>query len=409
MTMLLECWRNGWRSLRGHPMRSLLSALGIVIGVAAVIAVIAIVQGLSRSVSENFDRLGANSLSVEAKTELEEALQGRRNRLGWADYRQILRQEGGTAALAASFAPFGDYGATVRYGRRTAFAAVNAVTASYQTVQQAFVREGRFIRNSDDRSRRKVCVIGSDLAAKLKLPERPEGEFVEVSGEWYKIIGVMEPRGAVFGVSRDNYLLIPFSAGQAALAAGNPPDLSIALNVADPAALEPVRQRLRALLRRLHRLGPGQADDFRIQSARQLSEAFHAIVDGMSLGLAGIVGISLLVGGIGIMNVMLVSVTERTREIGLLKALGARRAHILLQFLSESVCLSLAGGAAGVLGGYLLAGAFSLLVPALPAPAVPWWAVALALGFTVTVGLVFGLAPAVKAANLEPVEALRYE
>jgi len=230
-----------------------------------------------------------------------------------------------------------------------------------------------------------------------------------MGGEWFKVVGVMEERGDLFGFSQDDFAIIPFGTGLALSADSLHQDINISFNVNDIEQIEVVSDRIGALFRQLHGLKPGQKNDFKVETARQLTESFAGIIDSMTLVLGGIVGVSLLVGGIGIMNIMLVSVTERTREIGISKALGAKRHHILLQFLIEATVLSLLGGIVGLVLGYALGFGAAKLIPGFPDAVVPWWAVLLAFGFSTLVGIVFGLMPAAKAARLDPIEALRYE
>jgi putative ABC transport system permease protein len=254
-----------------------------------------------------------------------------------------------------------------------------------------------------------VAVIGETVRQNLKLPKDPVGEFIEMGGEWFKVVGVTEPRGEMFGFSQDDYAIIPFATGMAAYANPVRQDIEISFTVADIEDIEPVKDRVTALLRQLHQLKPGERNDFKVQTASQLTESFSQVIATVTVVLGGIVSVSLLVGGIGIMNIMLVSVTERTREIGISKALGAKRHHILLQFLIEATVLSLLGGLVGILLGYGLGFGAAKLLPGFPDAYVPWWAVVLAFGFSTVVGVVFGLMPAAKAAKLDPIEALRYE
>ena len=218
----------------------------------------------------------------------------------------------------------------------------------------------------------------------------------------------MEPRGEIFGFSQDDFVLIPFKTG---LAIGDlaEPDVSITLKVDSLDRVEQAAERITALLRQLHRLKPGQANDFKVQTAEELNESFSEIVQMTGVVLAAMVSVSLLVGGIGIMNIMLVSVTERTREIGIAKALGATPARIMQQFLLEAALLSLAGGVVGVVLGYAIGLLVSSVLPGVGSAVVPWWAVGLSFAFATVVGLVFGLLPAAKAARMDPITALRHE
>jgi len=252
-------------------------------------------------------------------------------------------------------------------------------------------------------------VIGAKTAEDLELPSDPVGEFIEVGGDWVKIIGLMESRGEMFGFSQDDYVLLPYQTMRSLNGAQQQPDIAIQLAVTNVDDIPEVSERIRLLLRRSHRLSSRAADDFVVKSSEQIAETFDQIITTVTLVVSGIVGISLLVGGIGIMNIMLVSVTERTREIGICKALGAKRHHILMQFLIEALALSLLGGLIGLLLGYGLAVLIATLVPNFPAVTVPWWGVALALGFSGMIGVLFGILPASKAADLNPIDALRYE
>jgi putative ABC transport system permease protein len=256
---------------------------------------------------------------------------------------------------------------------------------------------------------RRVAVLGEQMRKDLKLPEDPTGEFVQVGREWFKVVGVMEARGEVFGQSQDNFLLMPYQTALAVTGVIAEPDLWISFSVRAPDNVENVRQLVAALLRRLHGIGEDDEDDFVVEGSDSLADTFEQISRTVTAVVAGIVGISLLVGGIGIMNIMLVSVTERTREIGIAKALGAPRHFILLQFLIEAVVLATLGGIIGLALGFLLAYGVASLIPNFPSPDVPWWAVVSACLFSALVGVIFGFLPASKAARLAPIDALRYE
>ncbi len=409
MFSFIESFRSAIQSIRAHGFRSFLTSLGIIIGVASVIAVVSIVQGLSASISGQFKGLGADALTVRAETPFAEELQGKRNVLSMNDYDMIVTHIDGIKNVSPAFGPFGDFGTTVRFAGQSTFTRVTAVTSAYQEAHQTFPQYGRFIRQSDDDSRRKVCVIGTKLREKLKLPENPVGQFLEIGGEWFKIIGVNESRGEIMGMSKDDYVLIPFKVGAAVAGNNVKLDISISFNVVDIEQLEAVQGRLTGLLRQAHKLKPGQASDFKVQTSQELMDTFENIIAMMTLVLGGIVSISLLVGGIGIMNIMLVSVTERTREIGICKALGAQKHHILMQFLIEATTLSLLGGLIGLALGYLLGFGAAKMIPDFPDAVVPWWAILMAFGFSSAVGIIFGIMPAAKAANLNPIDALRYE
>jgi putative ABC transport system permease protein len=247
------------------------------------------------------------------------------------------------------------------------------------------------------------------VRADLALPENPLGEYIQYNGEWLRIIGLLEEKGEIFGQSQDNQLIIPFNTLASLQGNQRQRDLWIRLTIRDLDELDGVSAAITRLLRTAHNLGRDDEDDFRVQSAQQLQDTVEGILNSVTVVMSGIVSISLLVGGIGIMNIMLVSVTERTREIGICKAIGAKRHHILLQFLLEALVLCLFGGLIGLVLGYAIGGLAASFIPGFPPAFTPWWAVALALGFSGVVGVVFGILPAAKAANLDPIASLRYE
>lgn len=406
MFTFIECLRSALISIRAHGFRSILTTLGIIIGVASVIATVSIVQGLSYSISQQFEGLGANSLSVYSYTSFEDQMKGRFGRITADDLQLITDRTEGiesiTPMLGSRFA------STVRFGAKSTSGRVIGTTTSYQQVNQLFIQKGRFLSESDNQTRRRVCVIGTEVRDDLLLPENPIGEYIEINSEWVKIIGLAEPKGEMLGMKQDNIVLLPYSTMQSLNGNQTQVDIQIQLTVTHLDEMETVTEKIRKLLRQSHRIKNGN-DDFKIQSSEQLKESFSKITSTVTLVMGGIVSISLLVGGIGIMNIMLVSVTERTREIGICKAIGAKRHYILLQFLMESLVLCLMGGLIGLMIGYALGMGLAAMIPNFPPAHVPWWAVAISVGFSALIGIVFGIVPAAKAANLDPIESLRYE
>lgn len=409
MVSTVEAFRMALASIRSHGLRSMLTMLGIIIGVASIITVIALGEAMSRAVDDNFKGLGSNSITIKSYTSPEDAARRKVNRLTLGDYRQLVHNISGISAVSPSFAPWGEFGTTLRNGQHSAVTAVTAVTPRYREFSQSYPQRGRYIMASDDAMQRKVCVIGPKLREKLKLPPDPVGKFIQIGAEWFKIVGLLEARGEVFGVGQDDFVVIPFGTGLAQHGSGTPPDLIITLNVDNGEQFAALQDRITALLRQLHRLQPEQRNDFEIITASQLRDAFASMIRSMTIFLGGIVGISLLVGGIGIMNVMLISVTERTREIGIRKALGARRRDILIQFLFEAIVLALLGGLLGVVLGYLFTLGLGNLTPSIGEMAVPLRAIATGLLFSSAVGLLFGVLPAAKASRLDPIKALHFE
>jgi putative ABC transport system permease protein len=404
---LQECVRSALGSIRSHRMRSFLTMLGVIIGVASVICIVSLLQGLTRSVMDEFQGFGGNALQIHSHTSREDWLIGKWNRLRPADLEIVRHRIAGISnvtPMSGLNLPGG-----VRHGVNTSGAQVFATTSWFQLVNQSYPRKGRFITGSDNDTRRRVVVLGDKARVDLKLPEDPLGTFIQVGGEWFKVVGTMEPRGEMFGQSMDNYVVIPFETGLALAGPERQPDMNIMLTVDNLDAVDDVTSRITALLRRAHKIGPKDPDDFKVQTSQSLTETIQRVSGTITLVISAVVGISLLVGGVGIMNIMLVSVTERTREIGIAKALGAPRSFILMQFLIEAMVLAVIGGIIGIGFGWLLGVLAAKLIPNFPPPSVPWWAIVGATGFSALVGMLFGILPARRAANLAPIDALRHE
>ena len=403
-----ESVRAALSSIRAHGFRSFLTTLGIVIGVASVIGMVSIIQGLSFAIGAQLQGLGSNGVTVQSYTPMIQRLQGRRARLTQEDLDLIsYRVEGIDSITPIMYSQDGR--SQIRYGSQTAVTQVLGTTYSFQDVGQYFSQYGRFLSDSDNRTRRRVAVVAEQTREDLGLPENPVGEFIQVNGEWLKIIGLPEPKGEILGQPLDERVLIPYSTMASLLGNRRSPDIQIQLTIADLNEMDAIVRLIARLLRNAHNLEPADPNDFRIQTAAQLRATFDTIINNVTIAMAGIVGISLLVGGIGIMNIMLVSVTERTREIGICKAIGAKRHHILLQFLLEALVLCLLGGVAGLIIGYGIGAVAASFIPGFPPAHTPVWAIALALGFSAAVGVIFGILPAAKAANLDPISSLRYE
>ncbi len=409
MFMLIESIRSALESIWAHGFRSLLTSLGIIIGVTSVIAVVSIVQGLSYTINEQFAGLGGNSLTIRSYTPFKKQLQGRLAKLRDNDMQIIIQRVDGISDITpVLFAQSGSQG-KLSYRSQVSFSRVVGIGSSYPEVNSLYLQEGRFFTADDDARRRLVCAVGVDVLEDLEMPDNSIGEFFHVGNEWCKVVGVLEKRGELLGFSRDNVVLLPYGTAKRIMGASRDLDIQIQVLVDDMNRQDEVKDRIRRVLRQEHGLKAGEPDDFKVQTAEQLTESFNAVINMVTAVSAGIVGISLLVGGIGIMNIMLVSVTERTREIGILKALGATRRDILLQFLIEALTLTMIGGLVGIAIGYGLGALVAALLPGFPAAHVPLWAVTLSFGFCAAVGIIFGIVPAAKAANLNPIDALRYE
>ena len=404
MTAYIEAFRAALTSLLAHRMRSFLTTLGILIGTASVIAVVSLIQGFSAFVSEQFADIGGSTLTLQAHTPFDEAVLGRENFLTFEDVDALRHRVAGVDKVVPTMA-VPAVGIAVR--GRTAAAQVIATSSDFTAVQGIYPDIGRFLVASDDSSRRRVVVLGPDVVEDLELPADPVGEFIRIGNDWFKVVGVMESRGEFFGMSQDNYVVIPFDVGRAMTGSSNKPRMSISFTASDLAEVDALRERVRRAIRRTHKLAPGADDDFKIQTAESALKSFEEFTAMTTAVLGGIVGISLLVGGIGIMNIMLVSVTERTREIGIRMAIGARGRDVLTQFLVESVAMSVIGGLIGLGVGF---GGAALLAHVTGwSTSTPLSAVVMAVVFSGAVGIFFGYYPARKAAALNPIQALRYE
>jgi len=405
---LFEGFRVAAGALRANKLRSFLTTLGIVIGVAAVIAVVSIVQGLQFLIVGQLQEVGATYLRVLPAIRFAAPGQVTRPVLLTADDAEAIARE---VSGIEWMSPLIIGNATVKYRERQHDPLYVAGTNQHwQEVVNAAVDRGRFFSTVDVRQRHKVVVLGQTVVDELRLGDRPLGKEIYVGPLPVTVIGVMEKQGRALGQDQDDLVIIPFDTALSLFGRRAADQVQVHLRVGSTAVIEQVRDGIQRLLRRRHDIGEGREDDFRIETQDDLLELFETVLGGVTAVVGGVVSVALLVGGIGIMNIMLVSVTERTREIGVRKAVGARRRDILIQFLIEAVALSLVGGGIGLLVGWGAgAGVVTLLPIDLPPAYVPLWAVVLAFGFSATVGIAFGLYPAARAARLDPIEALRYE
>ena len=405
---VIEGGKAAFHSIYAHAMRSALTTLGIIIGVSAVIAVVAVMEGLSASITAKLDDLGSDMVTLRAYTTPEQEMLGFENKVSYDDFILLKAKVKTVDDMTAVMRAF-SMGASVQYGRNSAQTQIMGTDSSYQNVVRIFPEMGRFLSVSDDLRRRRVAFIGSSVGKKLNMPVNPIGEFINLSGDWFRVIGVAETQGSLFGFDQDNYIITPFSTIRSLSGSQVSENIEIMFRPKLGVELATVTDHMSQLLRQRHKLAKGDPDHFEFNTAEKMKESFSSMTTAITVVASGVVGISLLVGGIGVMNIMLVSVTERTKEIGIAKALGATPQFIMLQFLIEALVLSLFGGLIGLVIGYGLAEIVSMMMPGSVDVIVPLWAVWLSLGFTTFIGVVFGLAPAIKAANLNPVDALRYE
>lgn len=388
-----------WRALSRHVLRSGLSLLGVAVGVSAVVLLTALGEGARRYVEDQFASIGSNLLIVvPGKVETTGAVPG----MGGAPHDLTLDDAeaiGQRVAAARRVTPVASGTETVSHGARSREVALLGVTESFLEVRQLAMARGRFLPEGDVRRGRPVAVLGQTVADELFPTESPLGEVVRIGAWRFRVIGVLEPRGTQLGVNVDELVLVPVATAMRML--DRTSLFRVVVQVSPGSDLDAVADRVVELLTERH----GE-EDVTVLTQDSVVGAVSGILDALTLAVAAIAAISLAVAGIGILNVMLVSVAERTGEVGLLKALGAGRRQILAVFLVEAVILSSAGGAVGLAAGYGAARLLARLFPALPASP-PVWAVASALALAVIVGGVFGLLPARRAAELDPVEALR--
>jgi len=392
---LAEAWRVAVSALAANRLRSALTTLGVVIGVASVVALVAIGSGAKAEVESQVQGLGSNLLLV-VPGELRVGSAPSTSRLTLDDVELVGRVVGDPGRVAATVAS----GETVRVGTASTFVTVNGTT---QTTPDVFTRplaRGTYLRESDVDARRRVVVLGAGTATRLFGERDPIGRQVSIAGVRFRVVGVFAPTGESFGVSQDNEAHVPITAAQRLFGVERVDVLAV--KAPDVETIDELGSRVVDELEAAH-----PDTRFSAVTQEQILGVVGEILGLLTGVLAAIAGISLLVGGVGVSNIMLVSVRERTREIGLRKAVGARQRDVLLQFLLEAVLLTCGGGVVGILlgvGASLAVGALS------PLPAViDWWSPLLAFGVSVAVGVFFGVVPARRAARLDPVVALRSE
>lgn len=394
------------QSILKNKMRTLLTMLGIVIGVGAVIVMVAVGHGARSTIEAQIGNLGTNLIMVTAGSSQQGGVsQGAQtfNRLTVDDAEKLSRD----ATLVVGVSPVINSRGQVIGGEGNWRTSIQGVSTAYPTIRGWETTSGAFFTDADVNAKRKVVLLGATVAENLFPGQDPVGQQVQVRSVPMTVVGVMAPKGQTAnGNDMDDVVLLPYTTMQARLAGGMFIGQIIA-STSSPQEIPAAQEEIRSLMRESHRQSDGEPDDFTIRNQNELAQAATGTTQVLSALLAAIASVSLLVGGIGIMNIMLVSVTERTREIGIRMAIGARGSDVLLQFLVESVVMSLLGGLIGLLAGYggaALLGHFTGWSTSTP-PA----AVAMAVGFSAAVGVFFGFYPARKAAAMNPIEALRYE
>ena len=410
MLKLIMVLRVALKALTVNKMRSFLTMLGIVIGVAAVISLVAVGQGAQAAVVSNLEGLGSNLLVVTAGTSVGfsgRGLQQSVRALTNGDVEAIRALATSVSAVAPEY----NANVTAVYQGKTTSTSVTGVTAEYDEVRNWEIARGRFISQEDNDNLAMVVALGQAVVEDLfgSTLANPVGQTVRINRQNYQVVGVLESKGQGGMGNQDDVIFMPLRTAQLKLGgAGNQQVRSINLQARSADEMDLAQAQVTAILRTLHGLQPGASDDFTVQNQSDIVGVLEETVGTFTTLLGSIAAISLLVGGIGIMNIMLVSVTERTREVGLRKAVGANRGDVLIQFLSEAIVLSVIGGIIGValgVGGAqvitpLLGGSEALVTPD---------SALLALAVSLGIGIFFGLYPANRAAALNPIDALRYE
>jgi putative ABC transport system permease protein len=398
--------KESWISISGNKLRSFLTVLGIIIGVMAVVIMVAVGETVQKSITDQFSSLGTNTIVIRAGAARSGGVRtGNRQTLTITDAEQIKRLPD---IMAITPAQMGS--AQVIYGNKNWSTMMMGAYPDYLTIQDIDMEYGTFFDDSAVKNASTYAVIGPDTATELGLPENPVGETIRIQNMPFVVIGVMKARGdSAFG-SQDDMVIIPVTTLKKRLQGSKFPDAvtMIALKIFPDADNNVVIEQLTSLLRQRHRIKDGDEDDFQITDMKQIMETMDTVTGYLKLLLIAIAAVSLLVGSIGIMNMMLTSVAERTREIGIRKAIGARERVIIIQFLSESVMISFIGSMLGLVFGVLLSQGVGRFMLGYDVP-FSIWPVILSITVAVVVGLASGVMPAIKAAKLNPIDSLRYE
>jgi len=392
------------QSLWANKLRTVLTTIGVVIGIGTIIGMLSLINGINQSVAQEFKKLGPNVIYVTRdEPGIHVGMRGERERkeITLDEVEKIKKRCGSIEKLSIVAGGRTEVGFQ---GRRTGIVTARGVGSDYADVGKVAIDQGRFFTDAEDR-RSMVCVLGAGIVNGILGKVSPIDREVEIEGRKFQVVGTLEATGAVFGESSDDIALIPYRAAREVF--GEFHEVMVMALPRQGVKVEDAMDDLRVTMRVIRKIPPGKEDTFALSTQESLLATYNKLTGSIYWVMRIVASIALLVSGIGIMNIMLVVVMERTREIGLRKAIGATRTAIMAQFLVEAVVLTLIGGAAGIALGFLIRLGVALGTP-LPA-SVPIWAVPMALGICCAVGIFFGFYPAFRASGLDPVEALRYE
>ena len=398
--------KESWLSISGNKVRSFLTVLGIVIGVMAVVIMVAVGETVEKQITDQFSSLGTNTIMIRAGV-------ARMGGVRTGNMQTLTIQDAEYLAQLhdiAAISPVQTSGAQVVYGNKNQSTSIMGVYPAYTDVQNIEIEQGTFFTNNAVRNAATYAVIGPETAEDLGLPKNPVGQTIRVQNTPLTIIGVTKAKGDSAMGSLDDMVLVPITTLKKRIQGSRFPDAvqMITLKLYADADNNMVIDQITEILRERHKLKDGVEDDFQIMDMKQVMETMTTVTGYLKLLLVAIAAVSLLVGAIGIMNMMLVSVAERTREIGIRKAIGAREKQIIIQFLSESVLISFIGSMAGLVIGVGLSQGVGRFVLGYSVP-FSAWPVILSVTVAVVVGLSSGVVPALKAAKLNPIDSLRYE
>lgn len=388
-----QAFRMAMKSIASNKVRSFLTMLGVIIGVGSVITAVAFAQGSTKSITDSIQGLGSNLINISITG------RGSNRNITYAELQTYAEEHSEEISMIA---PTVTSSMTLKSGTKSRTSTVIGTSEEYEYIKSRHVQSGRFILSFDNDYKLKTAVIGSAIANDLYEGSNPVGQNIKINGEIFKVVGLLQEIDGGQDSSDDDQVIIPVTVAQRLSRNGIIRNFSV--QAVDANQVDKVMENLTAYLKKVY----GDTDSFRVFNQAQILETLNTVTDTLMIVLGGIAAISLVVGGIGIMNIMLVSVTERTREIGIRKAIGAKRKNIMVQFLIEAVMLTGLGGVVGILIGvsciHFIIGGFKITTPVYS----PFWMI-LSFGISLIVGVIFGMFPAYKAARLNPIDALRFE